>query len=121
MALARGEKVEPLGSRIAEIDDLSAGLRQAAVTLDARNRERDEASRLKDEFLMTVSHELRTPLTAIYGWSRMLSSGQLRPEQSGRVGAAISVWRRSRIAAQPSACARVGSPSVCANHSATIG
>jgi len=89
MALARGEKVEPLGSRIAEIDDLSAGLRQAAVTLDARNRERDEASRLKDEFLMTVSHELRTPLTAIYGWSRMLSSGQLRPEQSGRAFAAI--------------------------------
>jgi len=89
MALARGEKVEPLGSRIAELDDLSAGLRQAAVTLDARNRERDEASRLKDEFLMTVSHELRTPLTAIYGWSRMLSSGQLRPEQSGRALAAI--------------------------------
>ena len=89
MALARGQKVEPLGSRIAEIDDLAAGLRQAAVTLDARNRERDEASRLKDEFLMTVSHELRTPLTAIYGWSRMLSSGQLRPEQSGRALAAI--------------------------------
>jgi len=89
MALARGQKVEPLGSRIAEIDDLAVGLRQAAVTLDARNRERDEASRLKDEFLMTVSHELRTPLTAIYGWSRMLSSGQLRPEQSGRAFAAI--------------------------------
>jgi len=89
MALARGERVEPLGSRIAEIDDLAAGLRQAAVTLDARNRERDEASRLKDEFLMTVSHELRTPLTAIYGWSRMLSSGQLREEQTGRALAAI--------------------------------
>jgi len=89
MALARGERVEPGGSRIAEIDDLAAGLRQAAVTLEARNRERDEASRLKDEFLMTVSHELRTPLTAIYGWSRMLSGGQLRQEQTGRALAAI--------------------------------
>ena len=89
MALARGEKVEPLGSRIAEIDDLSTALRLAAETLEARNRERDEASRLKDEFLMTVSHELRTPLTAIYGWARMLSNGQLREEQTGRALAAI--------------------------------
>ena len=33
---------------------------------------------MKDEFLMTVSHELRTPLTAIYGWARMLVTGQIR-------------------------------------------
>jgi signal transduction histidine kinase/ActR/RegA family two-component response regulator len=39
------------------------------------------ASRMKDEFLMTVSHELRTPLTAIYGWARMLVSGQIRDDQ----------------------------------------
>jgi signal transduction histidine kinase/CheY-like chemotaxis protein len=89
MSLARGEAVAVEGSRIAEIDDLSSGLRQAAVTLETRNRERDEASRLKDEFLMTVSHELRTPLTAIYGWSRMLSTGELRPEQKTRALAAI--------------------------------
>jgi signal transduction histidine kinase/CheY-like chemotaxis protein len=89
MSLARGEAVAVKRSRIAEIDDLSSGLRQAAVTLETRNRERDEASRLKDEFLMTVSHELRTPLTAIYGWSRMLSTGELRPEQKTRALAAI--------------------------------
>jgi signal transduction histidine kinase len=39
------------------------------------------ARRMKDEFLMTVSHELRTPLTAIYGWARMLVSGQIRDDQ----------------------------------------
>jgi len=39
------------------------------------------ASRMKDEFLMTVSHELRTPLTAIYGWARMLVTGQIRKDQ----------------------------------------
>jgi len=89
MALARGEPVAAPPSRIAELDDLAAGLRQAATTLELRNRERDEASRLKDEFLMTVSHELRTPLTAIYGWARMLSSGQLRPGQQTRALAAI--------------------------------
>jgi signal transduction histidine kinase/ActR/RegA family two-component response regulator len=42
------------------------------------------ASRMKDEFLMTVSHELRTPLTAIYGWARMLVTGQIREDQKRR-------------------------------------
>ncbi|HEX3645887.1 MAG TPA: ATP-binding protein [Vicinamibacterales bacterium] len=89
MALARGQAVAPAHSRIVEIDDLSTGLRLAAETLEARNRERDEASRLKDEFLMTVSHELRTPLTAIYGWARMLSTGQIRDSQRRRAIDAI--------------------------------
>ena len=89
MALARGEPVTPARSRIGEIDDLSTGLRLAAETLEGRNRERDEAGRLKDEFLMTVSHELRTPLTAIYGWARMLSTGQIRDAQRPRAIDAI--------------------------------
>src|SRR3954471_7593701 len=98
MALARGEPVAPSGSRIAEIDDLAAGLREAAATLEARNRERDEASRLKDEFLMTISHELRTPLTAIYGWSRMLSAGQVREPQRER--ALIAIERNAKALGQ---------------------
>jgi len=89
LALARGQPVAPEGSRITEIDELATGLREASVMLQERNRERDEASRLKDEFLMTVSHELRTPLTAIYGWARMLSTGQMRDAQRVRAVAAI--------------------------------
>jgi len=50
------------------------------------------ANRMKDEFLMTVSHELRTPLTAIYGWARMLVSGQIRDDQRQR---AIEVIERN--------------------------
>jgi signal transduction histidine kinase len=89
MALARGDAVSLSSSRIAEVDELAAGLRHASETLQARNRERDEASRLKDEFLMTISHELRTPLTAICGWARMLSTGQIRDEQRGKAVDAI--------------------------------
>src|SRR5262249_6450656 len=89
MALARGEPVDPAPSRVIEIDELGTGLRHASAMLRERNRERDEASRLKDEFLMTVSHELRTPLTAIYGWARMLSTGEVRDAQRTRAVAAI--------------------------------
>ena len=89
MALARGEPIAHRPSRIAELDDLSVGLQQAAVAVRTHNRDRDEASRLKDEFLMTVSHELRTPLTAILGWTRMLSTGQIRENQRGRAMEAI--------------------------------
>ena len=38
---------------------------------------------------MTVSHELRTPLTAIYGWSRLLATGQLREEHKAPALATI--------------------------------
>jgi signal transduction histidine kinase/ActR/RegA family two-component response regulator len=89
IALARGEAIAHMPSHIAELDDLSVGLQQAAAAIRTHNRDRDEASRLKDEFLMTVSHELRTPLTAILGWTRMLSTGQIRENQRARAMDAI--------------------------------
>jgi signal transduction histidine kinase len=97
MALAQGEPVSPPGSRIREIDELAVSLRRASATLEERNRERDEASRLKDEFLMTISHELRTPLTAICGWARMLASGQIREPQHPR---AVEAIERNALALQ---------------------
>jgi PAS domain S-box-containing protein len=42
------------------------------------------ASRAKDEFLTVLSHELRTPLNAILGWSSMLRSGSVAPEEMAR-------------------------------------
>jgi len=93
LALSRDEDVAIPRSRIAEIDDLGDGLRRAAGTLRERNRERDEAARLKDEFLMTISHELRTPLTAIIGWTRMLSTRQIKDDQ--RAGAVAAIERNA--------------------------
>lgn len=57
-------------------------------------REAENASRVKDEFLMTVSHELRSPLTAIYGWARMLVTGGLEKEDTAR--ALESIERNAR-------------------------
>ena len=42
---------------------------------EARRRGRSP-QQAKDELLATVSHELRTPLNSIFGWARMLQSGE---------------------------------------------
>ncbi|HET7221227.1 MAG TPA: ATP-binding protein [Vicinamibacterales bacterium] len=42
-ALARGERAAPMGSTVAEFNDLAIGLRDAAAILDQRLRERDAA------------------------------------------------------------------------------
>jgi signal transduction histidine kinase/DNA-binding response OmpR family regulator len=46
--------------------------------------EAERANAAKDEFLSTMSHELRTPLNAIVGWSKLLRSGTVAPEQQPR-------------------------------------
>jgi signal transduction histidine kinase/CheY-like chemotaxis protein len=58
----------------------------------AGRRVAEEANRSKDDFLATVSHELRTPLNAIFGWSQMLLSGKLPPDQTRH---AVQVIERS--------------------------
>src|SRR5262249_7930921 len=52
--------------------------REALLIREQLAREQaEEASQVKDEFLMVVSHELRTPLNAINGWTYMLLNGHM--------------------------------------------
>jgi PAS domain S-box-containing protein len=69
--------------------------------LDAERAARAEAERagiMKDEFLSTLSHELRTPLSAIFGWSQLLETGRLGPEETQEAVEAIG--RNARMQTQ---------------------
>ncbi len=50
-------------------------LKRFERTLQQKNVELEEASRMKSEFLANMSHELRTPLNAIIGFSEILQDG----------------------------------------------
>jgi len=67
-----------------EMKLLSDQLRIRGEEINIKNRQLEEADRLKSEFLGKMSHELRTPLNSIIGFSETLLDGlrgELAPAQ----------------------------------------
>ncbi len=93
-ALGRRQTPLPPTTSIQEIREVAETLASASDELGRFQAEREEllrkeraarqaaeaADRAKEEFMAVLSHELRTPLNAVYGWARMLQSGELKGE-----------------------------------------
>jgi signal transduction histidine kinase/ActR/RegA family two-component response regulator len=106
-ALGRREPLAPPDTSIQEIRDVAAALVAAADERLQGEAHRDgllvreqqaraaaeAADRAKDEFLAVLSHELRTPLNAVYGWARMVRSGQVQDAE--QVSRALGVIERN--------------------------
>jgi signal transduction histidine kinase/CheY-like chemotaxis protein len=74
---------------------------QRALMLAREQEARQQAealNRAKDELIATVSHELRTPLNSIFGWARMLQSGEL--DEAGRARAVNTILRNASAQAR---------------------
>jgi PAS domain S-box-containing protein len=56
-------------------------------------RQAEALSNAKDELLATVSHELRTPLNSIFGWARLMQSGDL--DEASRTRAVEVILRNA--------------------------
>src|SRR5216683_7618310 len=86
----------PAGGRVTTYTDITDERRNAEELRD-RLAEREEMTRLKNEFVSTVSHELRTPLTSIAGMLELLDAevvGALPPDVKDMVNVAYNNSQR---------------------------
>ena len=61
-------------------------------------RQAEALNTAKDQLLATVSHELRTPLNSIFGWARLLQSGDL--DEASRARAVEVILRNATAQAR---------------------
>ncbi len=83
--------------RTEELAAANEALREEISRRQLAQNEAETANRMKDAFLATLSHELRTPLTAIVGWTSLLQTEPLSPDEVTKAVDTISRWRTCKV------------------------
>jgi signal transduction histidine kinase len=113
-ALGKREPLKVPDTSLQDICDVADALAIAAEERTSGEAEREQllrreqqaraaaeaANRMKDEFLAVLSHELRTPLNAVFGWARMLQTGQVGNEPAARARAIDAIVRNANAQVQ---------------------
>jgi PAS domain S-box-containing protein len=84
-----------IGRDIGERRRLEEERARLLVREQEARRGAEALNRAKDELLATVSHELRTPLNSIFGWARLMQSGEM--DEEGRARALGAVLRNAAL------------------------
>ena len=67
-----------------ELNQTLEVLKQMNIELGQAKDQAEESDKLKSAFLANMSHEIRTPMNAILGFSRLLGTDKLTPQQESK-------------------------------------
>lgn len=67
-------------------------IEQQKTELEIKNKELDEANKIKNMFIASLSHEIRTPVNSIYGFAKLLVQRDL-PEKDQTVDQLARIYR----------------------------
>ena len=93
LAESRAEMLAILEQKNSDLELAVASLQERQQEIAEKNRQLEEVSRLKSEFLSNMSHELRTPLNAIIGFSELMRgglAGDMSPKQHACIGHVVN-------------------------------
>ncbi len=86
---------DEVGGLAARINEMAANISTSHKAMEKAKKEAEEATKLKDKFIMLLSHDLKTPLVGMQGMMQLVQDQpDIRPENRRMVELAIQGSKR---------------------------